>query len=342
MLFLHKGSNSNIYHAVYSDSRPKTNQSDYELISHNKAGRVRNNVALLAPKLGIQSAAIPGLIGLLNDWLKYTPHDEKQGANIYKMMSARGMQERQMAKLPAEWRFYNNYVDLVLALNGDMLSRENLAHEKRLADEVLKSLYIKMNVVILAKKVSGYIEEHYEGDKDELIKGSYKTLHASCDTWDKWLSIQSDVDQIDIIISCLHDISKAFKALAGWNEPAMKKGRITKVNMRMNVSTPNEDSNWTASARWANVPIWAAPSYTAHLMLEMARMSGGDRNELQSLAYGIYAYWSCIYPETATPVHRLYGVMTAAYEFGIPEKACNPDTMYIECKRFISTMKSRL
>jgi len=338
MLFLHKGAAANINFAVYSKARPKNNDSNYELITPQRMQTVVKLVTELAPRLGVPSAAIPQLLGLLKSWLKYTAYDEKQ-LDIYGMMSPDGMTARLKAKLPAEWRYYNNYVDLVLALNGEVLSRENLLRESLLAVDVLNSPIIYAQINDAAKKVNAYVLHKFEGNKDELINGGYKTLHMKCDTWDKWTGLVNSVNSTERLIPVLHDISKSFKELAGWNEPPMAEGRITKINMRMNVSTPNEDSNWTASARRVNIPIWAAPSYTAHLMLQMAHTSGADIREIQALAYGIYAYWNRVYPHTATPVHRLYGVMTAASEFGVSDVACNPETLYNECASFIRPAK---
>ena len=338
MLFLHKGAAANINYAVYSKVRPKSNENSYELITPQRMQTVVKLVTELSSKLGIPSAAIPQLLGLLKSWLKYTAYDESQ-LNIYGMMSPEGMSARLKAKLPAEWRYYNNYVDLVLALNGEVLSRENLLRETLLAVDVLESPVIYVQINNAAKKINTYVLRKFEGDKDKLINGGYKTLHMECDTWDKWTGLVNSHKRTQNLIPVLHDISKSFKELSNWNEPPMAEGRITKINMRMNVSTPNEDSNWTASARRVNIPIWAAPSYTAHLMLQMAHTSGVDTSEIQALAYGIYAYWNRVYPNTATPVHRLYGVMTAAFEFGVSDVACNPETLYSECARFIRPSK---
>ena len=338
MIFLHKGASNNINYAVYSKERPKSNEKNYELITPQSEPTVIKHVTELAPKLGIPSVAIPQLLGLLKSWLKSTAYDKKQ-LSIYGMMSPDGMSARLKANLPAEWRYYNNYVDLVLALNGEVLSKENLLRETLLAVDVLQSPVLCNKINSVANKINQFVLLKFKGDKDELINGQYKTLHTQCDTWDKWTGLVSSHKSTEILIPVLHDISKSFKKLADWNEPPMADGRITKMNMRMNVSTPNEDSNWTASARRANIPIWAAPSYTAHLMLQMARTSGGDIIDIQALAYGIYAYWSIVYPKTATPVHRLYGVMTAASEFGVSDIACNPETLYNECARFIRPSK---
>jgi len=341
MLFLHKGADTGIHHAVFTGARPKDNRDAYEFIDEIRGRTVKKNVNYLAPRLGVPFRLLPHLESVLDNWLRSTAYDRRQ-LDIYGMMSPEGMSERKKANLPAEWRYYNNYVDLVLALNGEALSAENMVIESTLAQLVLTIARPRELITAAAKKITQFAEFVFEEDKrDALLQGKYATLHAPY-TWRSWSQALNNGLPTNELVPCLYDITMSFKKPLKWSEAPMAGGRITKTNMRMNVATPNEDSNWSAAARRTGVPIWAAPSYTAHLMLLVAQKAGATETEIQAFAYGIYAYWNQDYPQTATPIHRMFGVMTAAHEFGVSDRACDPSTMYIELENFLSFVKSNL
>jgi hypothetical protein len=333
MLFMHKGSEHCIQHAVYSGENPKGNDAAYYLIDGSNVAGVRERVQLTCNLLDIAASAHMPMLLILAEWIKLTEYDRQQ-ADIYKRMSAEGMQTRKEAGIKAEWRYYNNYIDLVLALFGEHLSTPSLLQENEVAGQVLGSKKIQKLVASVSDKISLYSVQSFPAEeRDKLLKGAYASLHPAID-WSTWLSsfaAMSTEQQIPF----LYDITMSFKKKLDWSEQPMDLGKITKDNMRINVSTPNEDFYWTSRARWAEVPIWAAPSFTTQLMLLVAKNAGAGVEEIQAFAYAIFAYWCRIYPHTATPIHRMYGVMTAAQEFAVPPLACAPGTMYAQAMFFI-------
>jgi hypothetical protein len=337
MLFMHKGAEKWIEHAVYTGERPKGKEDDYVQVTETDVIKAKFHVSKLVPMLGIPLQYTSDLMRFLDEWIRSTPYDQEQ-KNIYKMMSEEGMNIRAAHKIPANWRYYNNYIDLVLALYGEYCSQKKLEVESRVAEKILRSQKVSILLRSVAMKISVYAEKTFkENERDLLIQGKYKTLHPNM-TWVEWKNSCKTMSAM-ILVPVLYDITMSFKKPLKWVEKPMDGGKITKQNMRMNVSTPNEDFDWTARARWAEVPIWAAPSFTAQLMLLVAKNALATPDEIRAFAYGIFAYWNQLYPQTATPIHRMYGVMTAAREFGVQDKAkaCDPEKMYLEADRWLKS-----
>ncbi|MFW5490537.1 MAG: hypothetical protein ACNI3A_19320 [Desulfovibrio sp.] len=332
MLFLHKNADKWAHIAVYTGARPKGHEADYERVTAETKDTVWERVSYLAEQFDIPQPDLPGMKIIFDDWVKASSFDLEQ-ENIYKMMAPAGMATRKKEGIKAEWRYYNNYTDLVLALYGEVCSLDNLKVENNVAAYLLNSPKINALLVSVATKITIYAEKIFSEGRDKLVQGNYRTLHLGVDSWQKWTSQFESMESKELV-PVLYDITMSFKKPLNWTEPLMDQDKITKDNMRMNVSTPEEDFYWASRARWANVPIWAAPSYTAQLMLLVAQNAGADTDEIRAFAYGIFAYWNQCYPHTATPIHRMYGVMTAAQEFGVPDYACNPRHMYLHAVSF--------
>lgn len=331
MLFMHKGADDAVKHAVYTGERPKDNEDAYYHVTPELAAGVWDNVAALRPELGIPDDAMVEMRRVFSDWVSGTAYDASQN-NIYAMMSKQGMDERARARALANWRYYNNYVDLVLALYGEVTAARNLKQENEIATLVLRSQRITDAMRTIAVEVNKLAEATFTDKRDGLVKGAYATLHVDL-TWAEWKERCATMSS-DELVPFLYDITMSFKKPLKWSEPPMDDGKITKDNMRVNVSTPDEDFYWTSRARWADVPVWAAPSYTAELMLRVATIAKVPVRGIQAFAYAIYAYWNRVYPHTATPVHRMYEVMTTAKEFGVEAPACDPKTMYAVAMSF--------
>lgn len=334
MLFLHQNANASLVDAVNSGINPKGNESQYVHMPAERFSEVAAAVGELAARLELSPSDLVAMNRVLRDWMSSTEYDRKQ-KDIYGMMSAEGMKAREAEGQLANWRYYNNYIDLTLALYGEVLCQKNLERENEVAKAVLQDLKVARLMVSVARKITAFAEKEdsFSGKRDALLRGNYATLHAAY-TWAEWCTRYSGLSTQELV-PCLYDITMSFKKVFAWTEPPMDGGRITKDNMRMNVATPNEDFYWTSRARWAEVPVWAAPSYTAQLMLLVAQRAGASEEELRAFAYAIYAYWNQVYPHTATPVHRMFGVMTTAREFGAPEAACDPTKMYKEALKFL-------
>jgi hypothetical protein len=334
MLFMHKGSDGRILHATYSGENPKNNDEAYYLVDDSNKAIVVSNLIKVFVRLDIDISAIPSMQTIFQRWIAYSNYDKIQ-KNIYGRMSKDGMSERAKYNITAEWRYYNNYIDLALALYGEYLSTPTLNEEKFVATAVLRSEKVVELLRATSAKINTYAETTFpEQKRDALLCGAYASLHAPI-TWLEWKRRYREMST-DELLPFLYDLTMSFKKVLNWSEGPMDHGRITKDNMRINVSTPNEDFYWTSRARWAAVPIWAAPSYTTHLMLLVAKNANASIDEIQAFAYSIFAYWCIKYPHTATPIHRMYGVMTAAHEFNIANIACEPMTMYSSAIHFMT------
>ena len=333
MLFLHKNADIDIFNAMNTGERPKGNASAYSEITKDRMESVWANTLQVAKALELDPFQQQMKL-VFDKWCRATEHDSKQ-SDIYKMMTAKAMEERKRAGINADWRYYNNYVDLVLALYGEHCSAAKLGLEKSISEKILSSNSVRDHMIILTTKINIFAETAIVDSKarDKLLDGKYKTLRKdqSAD-WAKWKRSYCDMPLTELLPS-LYDITHAIDI--NWSESPMHDGKITKANMRVNVSTPEEDFDWTSNARWNEIPIWAAPSYTTHLMLTFATKAKANRLELLAFAYTISAYWCVAYPHSATPVHRMIGVMTAAREFNIPSMCCDPEQMYVSAQLFL-------
>jgi hypothetical protein len=164
MLFLHKGADRAIIHAVYTGEVPKGNEASYDLVTPHDFVRVATNARHVMRALGIRESSHLGLMRILFSWIQATAYDLQQ-ATIYTMMSAEGMEARRRAGISANWRYYNNYIDLVLALYGEYLSKTNLIREGLVARLVLASPRIAAQMVSLATKISLHVEITFRAEQ---------------------------------------------------------------------------------------------------------------------------------------------------------------------------------
>ncbi|WP_137805615.1 hypothetical protein [Pseudomonas sp. G(2018)] len=337
MLFMHKGSELRIFDGVYSEDTPKGNDDKYYLIKDRECLAVISRFMQVCNALSIDKKDIPSMFRILMNWMRYSDYDSDK-KTMYAMMSSDGMAARKREGVVAQFRYYNNYVDLALAIYGEYTSTPTLITETALAGDILRSKGIEKIMVVLSKKINTYAENNItETERDKLLKEKYSTLHAPLD-WKTWTDCYWTLDSATLL-PYLYDITHNLAGTIKWTETPMDNGRITKETMRVNVGTPREDHNWTARARRSNLPIWAGPSYTTHLMLSVALKAGAREEEIQAFAYVIFAYWNQIYPDTATPVHRMFGVMTAAVEFGVNPLASLPESMYNQALYFLARFR---
>lgn len=226
---------------------------------------------------------------------------------------------------------YDNAYDMVLALFGTIRSARNKEREVEYGRKIYECSTIRQNVLSVCRKVIIGVEamKDYTADHRNtiILKGDYKRFH-SYSGWDKWKR-EFWGATIRANIAVLHDIydffDKAWRMPGPW-QSEQAKGALTpslprrlfktKTTMRHNVGTVNEDEDWTARARWADVPVWAGPSGTTYGLCSMLDAFGGATpDEFVSCAYALFALWATDYPQTATPIHHLFGVVTGASEF---------------------------
>ncbi|MFP2910293.1 hypothetical protein ACLESD_35690 [Pyxidicoccus sp. 3LFB2] len=235
-------------------------------------------------------------------------------------------EERENENRRAEVRVYDNTVDLVLAIVGFIRAQPNETLERKLAKDVLFSARISRLVVSACEKVYEKVKTDIVKrgvDGDEVIRREYKDLHKQ--SWAVWTnSFRRESPDLNIMV--LHDIYNYYDTEEKWPGPwsddaigeQLKKRLFkNKSTMRHNVGTVNEDTDWAARARWHGLPVWAGPSGTTYGLCHMLRTVGKVTNdELLACAYALFGLWaSPRYPKTATPIHHLFGVMTAVSEF---------------------------
>lgn len=340
MLFIHKEADLYPLISIYTGRVVDKNIEDYYLVvrSQNSGNqflfeRVKERLDIVFRSLNIKN--YKQCYSILNDWVKFTELDAKE--ETYRtMMNTINMERRLNDKINAQFRYYNNYVDLALALYGDYCALGNLEQENGVAKIILSSKVISGHLKTLGEKLIKFVDKEFPRESDSLLGGAYQPLHR-VSLWGNFKGTYK-ILPTEVIVPVLHDVMRSIAKSKekDWNLKNMDSGKLKKEEMRHNVSTPNEDFYWASRARWTNVPIWAGPSYTVQSMLECAKKCDANVDEIQSLAYGIFAYWNQIYPHTATPVHRMFGVMTAAKEYNVPLEACDAESMYEQAIKFLT------
>jgi len=82
--------------------------------------------------------------------------------------------------------------------------------------------------------------------------------------------------------------------------------------------TLKENSGFVMAARVQGMPLWAGPSFTTARMMHLAQLAGARADELEALAWGIFAFWNQCYPTSSTWIHRFHEVMDMAANWGVP------------------------
>jgi hypothetical protein len=270
---------------------------------------------------------------------------------------------REDAGVQAEMRYYHTYGELAWALAQEMATKgwgplsstedrsdkvaENVLQENMVAIQVLESAWVKNKLKSIAKKCNyellGLLQENDKGKKT-----AYAELHRRKSINDVFSGLIQEEDPANLI-ALLHDVKDFWLSLHerrrdvaeepfDWQTSNKKNAttiRIGKFDMRYNVGTPDEADPWVMFMRERRRPVWAGPSMTMRAMWLMAKDVYADADEMTAIGYALFAYWSIIYPQTATPIHRFHGTMAAARRYGVtydPEKTveenardCIPD-----------------
>ena len=301
------------------------------------------------------SIPLSALRSKLDEWLICSDLE----ADFFRSEGARGQvfaksawQPRLNSNRRADLKIYDNAVDLLLALVGEIESNKNYSEEIRLANMVYNSSRIKSLIVGLSRKTINYSKMPNNRPKVNDRKWKYKVLHNI----ESFEQFEREYTQLTIskCIGVIHDIAEQFadKGNPPWKSPPIKgdpRKFGSKDQMRQNVSTVWEDQDWSAEARWAGVPVWAGPSGTTHIMCGFAKKIGGGPNEIIACAYAIFAFWAVDYPKSSTAIHHLFGVMTGARDhipIGMFPHAFRATTMYSALMNFLGeqqiTLRSRL
>lgn len=249
-------------------------------------------------------------------------------------------QKRKDEKIQGEMRYYHTYEELAWALTRtlgldqekDKITGDSKEDEQGIARSVLSNATIKQLLLSVGAKVSRCICSSIDLTG---MSGDYYKLHGKkfTEIIELFSTQQASVNAKDSI-AMLHDLSSGIflnKALT-WIKDLKKienpsitiksrgSGSVStnKIDMRYNVGTVDEASDWTLFMRsLGHNNLWAGPSYTAYQMINMAKESGGTQDELDAIAYAIFAYWCVEYPHTATPIHTFHEVMTTAQALGV-------------------------
>lgn len=265
---------------------------------------------------------------------------------------------REKVGVSAEMRYYHTYYELAWALaqemalwglgplssGGDKSHKvaEDVVQEEIVADQVMRSAWVENKLKILAGKCFYELQSRLPEANEPT---AYAPLHKRVGLKDVFTGLKEENDSAQLI-ALLHDAKDLWLTLVkerrevteeafDWqtgNKRGAKTFRISKFDMRYNVGTPDEADPWVIFMRERHRPVWAGPSMTMRQMWLMARDVYANTDEMTAMGYAMFAFWSIIYPHTATPIHRFHGTMATARRYGVkydPEKTVSQNA--IDC-----------
>lgn len=247
---------------------------------------------------------------------------------------------------------FQDYTNLARAVMGEFLGGIALEDEENpLARQTMASRYIWANLDSLLEKINlkiaGDTGGKLTGLKDTNVppKGPYQPLYKKQGANIPKVLANPDAYYFEDKIVTLHDVMNYLKKQSLVNVPAEKsQGSFFTINdqgyptvsrkpitgtadFRFNDKddgggyrhfTLKENSGFIKAARVSGMPIWAGPSFTTGRLMQMCAWAGANDAEFEAMAWGIFAFWNCCYPETSTWTHRFHAVMDMAYNYGVP------------------------
>jgi hypothetical protein len=223
----------------------------------------------------------------------------------------------------AEFRIYNNYQNLATALLGEVRSVDSIAQENLVARIVTKNEKVNEHLISISRRILEFCGKQDMEFKNKMMKnrGSYNSYYPHKLPYSlrdsRFLSVSKNV-------AAIYDFRDFFKKMGFqvkkpilWDDDPSGSSEIRKIDMRNNVGTVNELHPWVMEGRRLGYSMQAGPSYSVLGILDMAQSLGATQSELTALSYAIFAFWNYKYGKACTPIHRFYGVMTVAKNFGV-------------------------
>lgn len=87
---------------------------------------------------------------------------------------------------------------------------------------------------------------------------------------------------------------------------------------KFDLGTRDVNNHGTQACLVAGIPVWAGTSMTTARMLETASWAECTRDELEAVAWSIFAFWQIDYDQRISAVHTLHEVLDVAKNYGVP------------------------
>lgn len=221
-------------------------------------------------------------------------------------------------KHKAQFRHYESYYELALAVVGQVESTDNRVIEKRLASETAESKYIHQQLQAVCNKLLNKITE--DSPLAEALRQPAQGRYGRQFSKDKNLELleqaaKNESAPFPILVVAIHDMTDP-KAVV----QQLRKGGLTKnfpSDSRTNTAREELKAD-TREARRNKTPVEGGLSHTTNRMLALAQWAGAGTAELEAVAWGIFAFWKIFYDKTQTGKHTFDEVMTVAQMYGVP------------------------
>jgi len=279
------------------------------------------------------------ILPILANWISALPGDTPAAWSA----RAKAGQQRHLLE-------FGDYTNMARAVMGEFLSSEALdGTETRLARETVNSRYIAAHLIALVDKlrlkIRGVPLLASLLNPATCGAGPYQPLFRKAGANIAKVLNDPDAYYFQDLVVTLHDVSDLLKKKQGdivkvppdkmfgtWfgindfgkpeyvrrpmkgTEAFRYKGDGTSPDRY----TLKEHSGFVMAARVQGIPLWAGPSLTTGRMMRMAEWAGASPQELEAVAWGIFAFWNQCYPTSSTWVHRFHEVMDMAVNWGVP------------------------
>lgn len=238
-------------------------------------------------------------------------------------------------------RVYSNYVDLAVALVGEIEAGPQLKAETDLAARAMDSAYLSHQLDTLMPK----LKTQFQTRMGTTIAARYGNWHMGKyypwyligftggfgDVFDNpsTYSLAAKVAAIHDLTDCYFEIqpaavqvppskSKGTSLVGGEHKADLVDGTGKATFRDKATGTLDEQNEVIVSARWLKKPIQMGPSFTTGRFMELAHGAGADVETLEALAWALFAFWNQKYTTSASGVHRFHFVMDMANNYGVP------------------------
>jgi len=206
---------------------------------------------------------------------------------------------------------------LIRGLAGDVRASANLAHEGKLANQVLEEGHVNSVLGTILGRL-----QKFQGQNQEQLPSTEKSGRYGGWAYPKGKlqdSVMKDTGDLHGRIAMIADYALAVK------------GDVPKQQWKFMMTgeqgeargghwNTNEAAPWVEQARDHNMPLSAGPSATTAQVLALATLLGCSVEQKTALAWALFTLWNGM-PLNLAGTHRFHEVMDVAVLHGVPYEA---------------------
>ncbi len=225
----------------------------------------------------------------------------------------------------SENRSYGNWQELADALAGEVLSAANLATENALTATVHTSANIAPRVLAFMQRLQLWHQAQAANMQAAAInaRGRYRIYYGASGfafTFGYGTTLHDGlIANLPGTIYGRVTLAADYALFArAYIAPWVLRLTAAHTAARSTHWNPNEGAQWTQTARINNVPLSAGPSATTAQILTLGQTIGATANEMEAMAWGIFAFFNNGLDLNLSGTHRFHEVMNVAVRYGVP------------------------